>query len=574
MTAQISEETTAVLDAALAGLTAGSARWAALALAGRRRLLEELVGTVSAAAAEWVRVACDYKGLDESSPLRGEEWLSGPYAVLTALTALADSLRALETGGSAVDGFRKGTGPGGRVTVDVLPHTVFDRLLLGGFSAQVWMRPGVSREQLRARAGLGQRTPTAPGGVGLVLGAGNITAIPLLDVLYELHAHNRVSLLKLNPVTDPLLAVFRRAFAPLVDAGFLAVVSGGAEVGQHLVHADGISHVHITGSAVSHNAIVFGPGVEGAARRSLVRSGQAEPLLDKEITSELGGVSPVIVVPGQWSTADLRYQAEHIATQRLHNGGYNCIATQGVLLSADWPQREAFLAELRSALSAAPLRPAYYPGSEQRIASARTAYPRAELLTGDRLLVHASPVLGEKALTTEYFAPVLAVTELPGTGPGFLRAAVAAANELFTGTLGVNVIAHPRTLRAAGSAFDEALADLRYGTIAVNCWTGFGFLTARAPWGAFPGATLDDVQSGIGVVHNALLLADTERTIVRGPFRPAHRSLDAGEPTLSPRPPWFVTNRTAAVSGRLLTEFAAKPRWSKLPAIFASALRG
>ncbi|WP_372343556.1 hypothetical protein [Streptomyces sp. KL116D] len=84
---------------------------------------------------------------------------------------------------------------------------------------------------------------------------------------------------------------------------------------------------------------------------------------------------------------------------------------------------------------------------------------------------------------------------------------------------------------------------------------------------------LSDVQSGIGVVHNALLLAQAERTVVRGPFRPSPRSLVRGEWSLSPKPPWFVSNRTAATTGRRLVDFHARPRWSALPGIFASALR-
>ncbi|MCA1689906.1 MAG: aldehyde dehydrogenase, partial [Actinobacteria bacterium] len=57
-------------------------------------------------------------------------------------------------------------------------------------------------------------------------------------------------------------------------------------------------------------------------------------------------------------------------------------------------------------------------------------------------------------------------------------------------------------------------------------------------------------------------------------FRPAPRSLLRGELALSPKPPWFVNNRTAHVTGRRLTGFAAEPRLRALPAIFASALRG
>src|SRR4029079_2405337 len=130
-------------------------------------------------------------------------------------------------------------------------------------------------------------------------------SIPPLDVLYELYANNRVVALKLNPVTDPLLPVLRKAFSRLVAAGFLRILSGGADVGQYLVRHRLVDHVHMTGSAVTHDAIVFGDGERGAAREAAVRDGTAGPLLDREITSELGGVSPVIVVPGRWTKADL-----------------------------------------------------------------------------------------------------------------------------------------------------------------------------------------------------------------------------------------------------------------------------
>ena len=101
-----------------------------------------------------------------------------------------------------------------------------------------------------------------------------------------------------------------------------------------------------------------------------------------------------------------------------------------------------------------------------------------------------------------------------------------------------------------------------------------GYLSPYATWGAFPGHPLDDIQSGRGVVHNALLLARPERTVVRGPFRPYPRSVLTGHLSLTPKPPWFVDNRTAATTGRRLVSFSAAPSWSRLPAVFASALRG
>ena len=56
-------------------------------------------------------------------------------------------------------------------------------------------------------------------------------------------------------------------------------------------------------------------------------------------------------------------------------------------------------------------------------------------------------------------------------------------NETLWGTLGANVIIHPKTIRALGAAFDQAVADLRYGCVAINAWTGVGFLLSATTWG-------------------------------------------------------------------------------------------
>ena len=235
-------------------------------------------------------------------------------------------------------------------------------------------------------------------------------------------------------------------------------------------------------------------------------------------------------------------------------------------------------------MARAPGRPGWYPGSADRVRAAREAHATtAEVIEGGpgRTLLPGLDLDDptETAFSTEYFAPVLGEAELPGTGEQFLAAAVAAANDRLHGTLGANIIVHPDTRRALGERFEHHIAALRYGTIAINAWTGVGYLAPYATWGAFPGHTLDDVQSGIGVVHNAFLLADTERTVVSGPFRPAPRSLAPrslwqGDATISPKPPWFVDNRTAATTGRRLTSFAARPRIGALAPIFASASRG
>ncbi|WP_351232398.1 aldehyde dehydrogenase family protein [Streptomyces sp. NPDC002133] len=561
------------LDEVVARARGGEHAWAATSLARRRELLRELAAKVAEHSAEWVQTAARIKQLPADSPLVGEEWISGPWSVINYAQALADTLRLLDQGSDPLAGYGIKTAPGGRTRIEVLPHGIFDKLLLNGFRAEVWTVPGVDEAQLRAEAGLAQRDPATTHGAALVLGAGNLFSIAPLDVLHQLFACNRAVVLKLNPITDPLLDVFEKIFASFIDLGVVGIITGGAETGAALAQHAGITTVHMTGGQATHDAIVWGVGQAGADARAA-----GAPQLTKPITSELGGVGPVIVVPGTWSKADLRFQAEHVATQRLHNSGFNCVAAQVVVVSSDWPQKGEFVEALRTALAQAPARPGWYPGCETRVSGARALHPAAEAVGGtpERTLLPGLDATdtAESAFTTEYFGPVLGLVELPGAGADFLDAAVTFANERLYGTLGANIVVHPSTAARLGPHLDQSVADLRYGTVGINAWTGVGYLTPRATWGAFPGHTLQDVQSGIGVVHNALLLDRTERTVVRGPFRPAPRSLLNGELALSPKPAWFVTNRTAATTGRLLTAFSARPRWTALPAIFASALRG
>ncbi|MFK4789331.1 aldehyde dehydrogenase family protein [Microbacterium sp. ZW T5_56] len=564
----VSAETVAAIDAEIDALRIGSAVWSTLTLAQRATLLRRLQASVSAAAEDWARIAAETKGLDARHPLRGEEWLSGPYAVLSALGTYERTLRTLATGGSPLDGKKFSVSPSGRTRVDVFPADGVDATLLSGFTGQVWLRPGVDAGQAVRGAGLAQLTPRTSGGVGLVLGAGNITSIPVLDVLYELLAANRVSLLKLNPTQDRLLPVYRRALLPLVEAGFVRIISGDGAVGAHLTASDAFAHVHITGSAVTFDAIVWGTGAAAQKRR---KNGQ--PLLHTPITGELGGVAPIIVVPGKWTQADLDYQAEHVVTMRLQNGGHNCISGQVLILSAEWVQREDFLDALRRAYAAAPDRPVWYPNSAPKLAAADEAYPAAERF-GERRLVIIDDTDDATALeNTEYFSPVLGVVSLPGTGQPFLDAAVTHANEKLAGTLGANVIIDPRAQRALGAGFDRAIDNLHYGNIAINGWTGFSFTAPTLSWGAFPGHTLSDVGSGIGVVHNGLLIDHVERSVLTGPFRPFPRSLGGGARTILPKPPWFVTSRTGAAVSEGFTRFRMDGNIPRLMKTLMQALR-
>jgi hypothetical protein len=190
----------------------------------------------------------------------------------------------------------------GQVRVKVAPASVVDRAMLAGVSAEVRLQDHVSLEEAEASMGRIYR----PGGkpepsVALVLGAGNVSSIAPLDALTQLFQHDRVVLLKMNPVNEVLGPHMAEALEPLIARGFLRIVYGGAQVGQHAVDHPDVAAVHLTGSDKTHDAIVFGTGEEGARRKA-----EATPRIDKEVTAELGNVTPIIVVPGPWSDKDLQ----------------------------------------------------------------------------------------------------------------------------------------------------------------------------------------------------------------------------------------------------------------------------
>ena len=100
--------------------------------------------------------------------------------------------------------------------------------------------------------------------------------------------------------------------------------------------------------------------------------------------------------------------------------------------------------------------------------------------------------------------------EIPGDGIAYLRAASRFVNERLEGTLGANVLVHPRYRRKLGREFEWFVESLRYGTIAINAWTGVGYLTAAAPWGGFPGATLVDVDVRVSLVAFSVFIGSQQ----------------------------------------------------------------
>ncbi|MEA2011091.1 MAG: aldehyde dehydrogenase family protein, partial [Actinomycetota bacterium] len=528
------------IDDALEVLEANKSRWACLPVATKIHILDgirERVGTVAHA---WVEAATEAKQIPPASQLVGEEWTSGPYALAAGAAALADTLGRIDDGTPVLEGFSTRTLPNGQIAVKVFPASAEDRLFLSAHTAEVWMQPGIEEEDLRRSAASFYREAEPEGSVALVLGAGNIASIAPLDVLTELFNYGAVTVVKLNPVNAYLGPFLEEVFGQLIDGGFVRFVYGGTEEGVYVTRHRLVEHIHVTGAGRTHDAIVYGMGSEGERRKAA-----DEPVIATPVTAELGGVGPTIVVGGRWSNADLRYQAEHIMSQKLHNHGFNCIACQVLVLPEEWDQAEDLLDAMRGVVSEVGDRGAYYPGVVDRHLQVVESHGSAEVLTNGSgpvtFITDLDPSMSDDVcFTTEFFGAVLGVVRLPGTDTAtYLDHAVAFANDTLDGNLGANLIIHPATAKEDSDALEKAIGDLRYGTVAVNTWVGVAFAINRATWGAFPGNPRNNISSGTGVVHNSLMLERTERSVVRGAFAPFPRTLRQGVIHTEPTPPFF-----------------------------------
>jgi acyl-CoA reductase-like NAD-dependent aldehyde dehydrogenase len=558
----------AELDGAVEALNARQVGWAREPVAARIDLLRRC-------GPDWVREAegavaagCRAKGLDLRSPSSAEEWLGGPVTILRNIRLLIETLSAIRRTGRPwlPDGAVRRLAGGG-LTVDVFPRDRLDRALYPGVRVEVWQQPGIHEANLADSMAVAYRDGDArDGATALVLGAGNVMSIGPSDVLYKMFVEKRVVVLKMHPVNEYLGPFIERGFRALIDAGLLRVVYGGAAEGQHLAHHRGVHEIHMTGSAAVHDRIVWGDTAEEQARR---RAGAA-PRVRKPISSELGCVTPVIVVPGEWSPGEIAYQAENVASMVVTNASCNCNAAKAIVTWRGWAQRGEFLARVAQVLSRVAPRKAYYPGSLERFQRYVEAYPTARCLGSridDRLPcatifdLDAASAAG-LAFQEEAWAPVIAEVGLSADDEAhFLDEAVRFCNDRVAGTLSAVVIADPRARRRLRGRFDEAIAGLRYGTVAINHWSAMSFVLAVPPWGAFPGHTLEQVGSGIGVVHNTLMFDRPQKTVLWGPF------------TASPKPPWFCTHRRGHVVARRLVAFEAAPAWWRVPGLAVPAFR-
>jgi hypothetical protein len=555
------------IDEALAILDDHKDEWVELEIDERIEFLEQIRLGMVDVAEDWVAAAVKAKGMTPGSAAEAEEWLGGVSTVIRNIMLLMSSLRDIRDYGVPQLPKAAYARPDGQVVAPVVPSTAWDGILFQGFTAEVWMDPSVTLADLPNHQAEFYRNKPSNGQIGLVLGAGNVASIGPMDALYKLFVEGQVVILKMNPVNEYLGPYIDRAFSSLSERGFFKVVYGGAEEGKYLCTHELVNEIHITGSDKTHDAIVFGVGQEGEERKAA-----SQPVNSKRLTCELGNVSPLIVVPGSWSQKDLDFHGENVASSLCNNSGYNCSATRVIIQHEQWNQREAFLDSLRKALQKAGDRAPYYPGSEQRHKMFLSHHPDADQF-GTRgegrvpwtLMHHLDPNdTDDICFNTESWCGQTSEVALPSDSVvEYIDRAVDFCNDRIWGTLNATIIVHPKSLKdpAVKDAVERAIANLRYGSVAVNHWAGIVYGMVATTWGAFPGHTIDDIRSGQGVVHNTYMFDNPQKSVLRGPFRPF------------PKPPWFFDHRNAVDVGRKVTYFTADPSLMRLPGLLLASLR-
>jgi acyl-CoA reductase-like NAD-dependent aldehyde dehydrogenase len=555
------------LDEMVARLREGAVTFARLSIRERIALARSMQAGYLRIAERSVLAGCRAKGIMPGTPLEGEEWV-GPWCVVRHLRLIGESLEAIERTGNTRVG-RVDRTADGRLAVQVVPGNAVDGVLFRGITVDVHMQEGVTEQSMTAaRAGYYRRGAPEER-VVLVLGAGNLAMIPVMDVVTKLFNEGKVCLLKMNPVNAYLGPLLEEAFGSAIAAGFLTVAYGGVDEGAYLVQHQGVDEIHLTGSDRTYDTLVWGPpGPERDRRRE-----RGAPLIYKPITAELGNVSPVLVVPGPYTDRELAFQAEAITGSVTYNASFNCNSTRMIVTPRGWRGRAAMLAGIDRVLAATPGRRAYYPGADQRWRALTRGRANTHLIgtAGEGQLPWTllpgldATSTSEPAFTSEHFCPVLGETEVGSDDPvEYLERAVDFANDRLWGTLSATVVVHPSTLKDTrlGPAVERAIGRLRYGAVAVNAWSGMLFSFASPPWGAYPGATLANIQSGTGWVHNTPMLEGIEKVVLRHPV------------TIMPKPASFPSHRTVHVMMRKLTALEERSSWARVPGVVAAAMRG
>jgi hypothetical protein len=531
-----------------------------LSLQRRMDLCDACLNAVQNARDEWLEVGAQIKQGAGQPSIIAEELLTGPLIAVRLLKLLRHTFSDFLNFGAPQQLLTRGGDPNTAYSdsMPVLNRSHRIPIFPTRFMDDRWLFPGVY-----AHAVLLPETPYATrhaaflemmyapkvNKICAVLGAGNVSSVPFSDTVHKTLVMGQQVILKMNPVNVALRPVFEKILAPLIEDGLLVIVEGDGKFGSALVNHHGVDEVHLTGSHATYDRIVWGDTLEEQNERKR----REEPKLKKTITSELGNITPWIVVPGKYSRRQLRSQAKHIAASITNNVGFNCLATRLIITCSSWSQRQEFLQLIRKAMQETPKRYPYYPGTVERyerFTGMKTELDEQGCLPWC-LIDSANPESHPLHFSEESFAPLCAEMTIESHLINeFLQKATEFCNDRLPGSLCASITVPSGGALVLDRYLNTCISQLRYGCVCINQWSGLAYSLLTPGWGGNPlsgrsygrsgdgqassaGGALHDkkVGSGDGFVHNTFLLDRLEKTVLRGPL------ID------SIKPVWFPEHR-------------------------------
>ena len=542
------------IDRNISKLRVNSAEFLNLDKTNLISMLEQTVDNIKTISYYWASLSSEKKGHLTKSK-EGEEWIGGPFSCIYALQYFIDYLQ--NDDGLDVTKFDEST-----KSYKVFPTKNIEKLLFPFLEGEIRFGKNLNFNQINEYRGFANRFNNNKPKITLILGAGNVSSIPVLDALFHMIAHKSVIYIKLNPVNDYLLPIFTQVFEPFISRGFMIITEGDMEASKYLTEHEGFQQIHLTGSNYTYENIVYGRTLSDKER-----SLKTLPKINKKpITTELGNVTPIIVHPGNWSRAEIRHQAKKIVTAKLNNSGFNCIAAQVIILPKNWKHTDKLKRDIKYYLKKVGDTTSYYPGASENLNDLVQTenYDQINNLSCSTPFLVSDLNLEKEYANKEVWSTALYFHELPySTYENFCSNAVDYVNNHLWGNLGVTVLIKNHKKKTNQGILNTYIEELKYGTVAINEWSALGFVIPTLPWGGYPGNKDNDIQSGQGYVHNALLFESPQKGIVYSRFR------------LSPLidPPWFVTNRKAHRIFKHLTYYqATKSKINLIKLIFSTLI--
>lgn len=517
-------------------------------------LLNQTIENIKAISYYWATLASEKKGILNKSK-EGEEWIGGPFACIYAIQYFIDSLQN-------EDGLNISNFDDSKKSYKVFPTKTIEKLLFPFLEGEVRFGKNLSFEQINEFRGFANRFKNNKSKITLILGAGNVSSIPVLDALFHMIAYKSVIYMKLNPVNDYLLPIFTQVFEPFISRGYMIITEGDMEASKYLSQHEGFHHTHLTGSNFTYENIVYGKILNDKER-----SVKTLPKVNKKpITTELGNVTPIIVHPGNWSRSEIKHQAKKIVTAKLNNSGFNCIAAQVIVLPKDWKHTQKLKDDILFYLKKVGDTTSYYPGASENLDQLLETenYEQINNLSCNTPFLVSDLDLEKEYANKEVWSTALYFKEIPYTSnENFCSNSIEYVNNELWGNLGVTVLIKNHKKKTNQSILNDYVENLKYGTVAINEWSALGFVIPTLPWGGYPGNKDNDIQSGQGYVHNSLLFESPQKGVVYSRFR------------LSPiiDPPWFVTNKKAHRIFKNLTYYqATKSKINLVKLIFSTLI--